>query len=230
MSFSQRKESSAKGKPACLDTLQIEMQGSHSDISDNELTVLHMPPGIMNTSSMTTKKASISDGPRHISFDDSCKKESSESQRKMDFPQVSVIVEPPSPPVYTEEGRMQRISEIRRHSSHTASLTVKEFDKERERRHSGQNPNLLGLDSEHMKFLNCSPAASRRISCGSLFKVGCNDIYCPLDFSDQILLIPSRTKALTWVSPKAAAYWAHLPVTRTVKTRRKEVRIKMNRR
>lgn len=206
------------------------MQGSHSDISDNELTVLHMPPGIMNTSSMTTKKASISDGPRHISFDDSCKKESSESQRKMDFPQVSVIVEPPSPPVYTEEGRMQRISEIRRHSSHTASLTVKEFDKERERRHSGQNPNLLGLDSEHMKFLNCSPAASRRISCGSLFKVGCNGLYCPLDSSDQILVIPSRTKALTWVSPKAAAYWAHLPVTRTVKTRRKEVRIKMNRR
>lgn len=38
------------------------------------------------------------------------------------------------------------------------------------RRHSGNNPNLLGLDREHARFLGCSPAASRRISCGSLFK------------------------------------------------------------
>lgn len=177
----QRKDSSAKSgpaksnKPDCLEAIQIEIQGSHSDLSDNELTVLHVPPGIITTPSVLTalKKKSISEGPRHISFDDSCKKESSESPKKMGFPQVSVIVEPPSPPVLTDEGRMQRMSEIRRHSSHTAaSLTVKEFDKERDRRHSGHNPNLLGLDSEHLKFLNCSPAASRRISCGSLFKVG----------------------------------------------------------
>lgn len=66
--------------------------------------------------------------------------------------------------------RVQRITEIRRHSSHSPSLTVKEYDAEKDRRHSGVNPNALGLDSERMRFLSCSPAASRRISCGSLFK------------------------------------------------------------
>lgn len=157
-------------KMDCLDPIQIEIQGSHSSLSDNELTVLHAPPpGIMNLK----KKASIGggDGSRHISFDDSCKKESAEQHKKMDFPLVSVIVEPPSPPVLREEVRMARMKEIRRHS-HTASLTVKEYEKERDRRHSGHNPNLLSLDSEHIRFLNCSPAATRRISCGSLFKVG----------------------------------------------------------
>lgn len=83
---------------------------------------------------------------------------------------MSVVVEPPSPEINSDL-RIQRINEIRRHSSHSPSLTVKEYDKEKDRRHSGFNPNLLGLDSEHMRFLNCSPAATRRISCGSLFKV-----------------------------------------------------------
>lgn len=81
-----------------------------------------------------------------------------------------MFVEPPSPEIKNDL-RIQRINEIRRHSSHSPSLTVKEYDKEKDRRHSGFNPNLLGLDSEHMRFLNCSPAATRRISCGSLFKV-----------------------------------------------------------
>lgn len=66
--------------------------------------------------------------------------------------------------------RVQKINEVRRHSSHAPSLTVKEYDAEKDRRHSGVNPNSLGLDQEHMRFLSCSPAASRRISCGSLFK------------------------------------------------------------
>ena len=83
---------------------------------------------------------------------------------------ISVYVEPPSPEL-ANSLRVQRINEIRRHSSHSPSLTLKEYDKEKDRRHSGANPNHLGLDSEHMRFLNCSPAASRRISCGSLFKV-----------------------------------------------------------
>lgn len=65
---------------------------------------------------------------------------------------------------------MQRINEIRRHSSHSPSLTVKEYETEKDRRHSGVNPNTLGFDQEHMRFLSCSPAATRRISCGSLFK------------------------------------------------------------
>lgn len=161
--------------PDCLDTIKIEIQGSHSDLSDNDLTVLHVPLITPTATGPSNKKRTNlnNDGQRHISFDESCKKESAESQqhqRKVEFPQVSVIVEPPSP-VISDDVRMQRISDIRRHSSHTASLTVKEFDKDRDRRHSGYNTNLLGLDSEHMKFLSCSPAASRRISCGSLFKV-----------------------------------------------------------
>lgn len=86
------------------------------------------------------------------------------------MPQISVIVEPPSPELGGDLMKVQR-SEIRRHSSHATSLTVREFDKEKDRRHSGFNPNLLGMDPEHMRFLNCSPAATRRISCGSLFKV-----------------------------------------------------------
>lgn len=70
---------------------------------------------------------------------------------------------------------MQQRAEIRRHSSHSPSLSVKVVDKEKDRRHSGFNPNLLGMDAEHMRFLNCSPAATRRISCGSLFKVVVTD-------------------------------------------------------
>lgn len=163
-------------KPDCLDTIKIEIQGSHSDLSNDDLTVLHVPLITPTATGPTNKKRTNvnNDGQRHISFDESCKKESAESQppQRAQFPQVSVIVEPPSPPVISDEMRMQRISDIRRHSSHTTSLTVKEFDKDRDRRHSGFNPNFLGLDSEHMKFLSCSPAATRRISCGSLFKVG----------------------------------------------------------
>lgn len=45
------------------------------------------------------------------------------------------------------------------------------------------NPNTLGLDPDRMRFLNCSPAATRRISCGSLFKP--NE---PLDGSKSSLL------------------------------------------
>ncbi|XP_037923705.1 diacylglycerol kinase eta [Hermetia illucens] len=108
----------------------------------------------------------LSDGKR-ISFDVSCKKESFDDEARR--PNVSVVVEPPSP-LRGDELRVQRINEIRRHSSHSPSLTVREYEKEKDRRHSGYNPNLLGLDPEHVKFLSNSPAASRRISCGSLFK------------------------------------------------------------
>ncbi|XP_022220052.2 diacylglycerol kinase eta isoform X5 [Drosophila obscura] len=67
--------------------------------------------------------------------------------------------------------RAMNASEIRRHSSHApSSLAVREFDKDKDRRHSGFNPNQLTLDPEHARFLSSSPAASRRISCGSLFK------------------------------------------------------------
>ncbi|XP_055606025.1 diacylglycerol kinase eta-like isoform X2 [Uranotaenia lowii] len=82
------------------------------------------------------------------------------------IPTINVVVEPPSPAM-SDEIRSLRVPEIRRHSSHTPNtLAPREIDINR--RHSGNNPNLLGLDSEHIRFLNCSPAASRRISSGSL--------------------------------------------------------------
>ncbi|XP_055690695.1 diacylglycerol kinase eta isoform X3 [Lutzomyia longipalpis] len=133
-----------------LDTIKIQIQGSHSDLSDTE----------------NFRKP---DARRHISFDESCKKESADQRPSPYFPKVSVVVEPPSPAI-TNELRVQRSGEIRRHSSHSPSLTVRDYERERDRRHSGYNPNLLGLDQEHMRFLSCSPAASRRISCGSLYK------------------------------------------------------------
>ncbi|XP_018796299.1 PREDICTED: diacylglycerol kinase eta isoform X4 [Bactrocera latifrons] len=95
---------------------------------------------------------------------------------------ISVVVRPPTPlrgdaiksvnaasAASLLSARMLPM-ELRRHSSHaTTSLAVREHA-EKDRRHSGFNPNLLSLDPEHTKFLSSSPAASRRISCGSLFK------------------------------------------------------------
>ncbi|XP_068156748.1 diacylglycerol kinase eta isoform X4 [Drosophila tropicalis] len=98
---------------------------------------------------------------------------------------ISVVVRPPTPlrgdsvmkPTTSAAlassllgVRGMNASEIRRHSSHAPSLAVREYDKEKDRRHSGFNPNILALDPEHTRFLSSSPAASRRISCGSLFK------------------------------------------------------------
>uniref|UniRef100_A0A182NZE9 Diacylglycerol kinase n=1 Tax=Anopheles epiroticus TaxID=199890 RepID=A0A182NZE9_9DIPT len=82
------------------------------------------------------------------------------------IPTINVVVEPPSPAI-SDELRSLRVPEIRRHSEHTPNLLApREIDINR--RHSNNNPNLLGFDSEHIRFLNCSPAASRRISSGSL--------------------------------------------------------------
>lgn len=82
------------------------------------------------------------------------------------IPTINVVVEPPSPAL-SDELRSLRVPEIRRHSEHTPNLLApREIDINR--RHSNNNPNLLGFDSEHIRFLNCSPAASRRISSGSL--------------------------------------------------------------
>lgn len=74
-------------------------------------------------------------------------------------PSVSVEYHPSSPHIKALRGSEY----YRRHSSHTpGNLTVpREVDINR--RHSNHNPNLLSL--------NYSPAASRRISCGTLFKV-----------------------------------------------------------
>ena len=153
-----------------LDTIKIQIQGSHVDLtgeneSDRDMlkTILVTSGGGGNhglTASGDVKKTrfKVDESPKH--YDDDTRR----------YPRVSVIVEPPSPSM-NDELRIQRINELRRHSSHAPSLSPRFYDKEKDRRHSGYNPNLLTLDSEHMRFLNCSPAASRRISCGSLFKV-----------------------------------------------------------
>lgn len=154
------------------DTIEIQIQGSHIDLSDTRPTI----PTITTTdtassltaSSLTTTATTVvtASEVKHISFQEDTK--SGDEQPKI--PKFNIIVEPPSP-VINDELRAQRISEYRRHSSHAPSLHPRQYEKEKDRRHSGYNPNLLGLDSEHMRFLNCSPAASRRISSGSLFKV-----------------------------------------------------------
>lgn len=95
------------------------------------------------------------------------------------FPQVSVVVEPPSPShsedrsIKTCQSRMASVlSDIFDQGTDTLSVYSPEPTlRERERRQS-DNPKLLGSDPEYGQFLSCSPAATRRISCGSLFKPG----------------------------------------------------------
>lgn len=173
---------------------QLQIQGSHLDLTDNEseqVTTIICPNIITSTINTTIPSPSNSlpiptiviPQPMHsdvkrISFQHDVKFSDDDDDYERGgsggcdgrMPKFNVIVEPPSPSV-NDELRNQRINEIRRHSSHAPSLSTKEFEKEKDRRHSGFNPNLLGLDPEHMRFLNCSPAASRRISSGSLFKV-----------------------------------------------------------
>lgn len=86
-------------------------------------------------------------------------------------PNVSVVIDP-STPKMSDHLRALRGSEYyRRHSSHTPGILQVPREVDINRRHSNHNPNLLNLDSEHVKYLSCSPAASRRISCGTIFKV-----------------------------------------------------------
>ncbi|XP_046804987.1 diacylglycerol kinase eta isoform X7 [Lucilia cuprina] len=133
-----------------------------------------------NNNHTSPKKLGPGQDVKRITFDDSCKKESFDDVTPH-HPQISVVVRPPTPlrgdairPLDQDACNsllsVRVPTEIRRHSSHAASLTVREFDKEKDRRHSGFNPNYLSLDPEHTRFLSSSPAASRRISCGSLFK------------------------------------------------------------
>ncbi|KAH8329803.1 hypothetical protein KR074_010420 [Drosophila pseudoananassae] len=149
---------------------------------------------ILTSSTSPTKKSGHGQDVKRITFDESCKKESFDDVNP-NYPQISVVVRPPTPlrgdsvkpsGSLLSDGSGGAISmsmgcssllgvramnaEIRRHSSHAPGLAVREIDKDKDRRHSGFNPNLLTLDPEHARFLSSSPAASRRISCGSLFK------------------------------------------------------------
>ncbi|KOB76227.1 Diacylglycerol kinase [Operophtera brumata] len=97
------------------------------------------------------------------------------------FPCVSVVVEPPSPSHSEEKKSIKNcvsrmasvLSDIFDQGTDTLSVNSPEpsIGTTRERRQS-DNPKLLGSDPEYGQFLSCSPAATRRISCGSLFKPG----------------------------------------------------------
>lgn len=138
-----------------LNTIKIQIQGSLSDLSETEYEI----PQPTNER-IDYKNAILSDA-----YDD----EDKDGRDNEKIPSISVD---PASPRISDHLRALRCSEYRRHSSHmpgdSTRLTPREIDANR--RHSNHNPNLLGLDPEHVRFLNCSPAASRRISCGTLFK------------------------------------------------------------
>ncbi|XP_063914004.1 diacylglycerol kinase eta isoform X3 [Zophobas morio] len=91
------------------------------------------------------------------------------------FPQVSVIVEPPSP-VLTEDIRVERMVklgveieidsgsdfDLRNLCSKAEKLSTSDITTS----NNSSSSNLLGIDNEH--FLTRSPAATRRISCCSM--------------------------------------------------------------
>ncbi|CAH1982101.1 unnamed protein product [Acanthoscelides obtectus] len=96
--------------------------------------------------------------------------EEKEKDDQYKFPQVSVIVEPPSP-VLTEQIRAERVEQIRIEiesvddADNDQELLTSKTDKAAASNHSSSS-NLLGIGNEH--FLTRSPAATRRISCCSM--------------------------------------------------------------
>lgn len=154
-----------------LDAIQIQIQGSHSDLSEPEQETVKefksKPPNLKLDESNLIDDSAAASGCDEAKYS----KEISEKDeiKKKRIPHISFVIEPPSPSIVDHELHSGKLNEVRRHSSHTPSLLAPK-DIEMNRRHSGNNPNLLGLDREHVKFLNCSPAATRRISVGSLFK------------------------------------------------------------
>lgn len=146
-------------KPIELNTIKIQIQGSISDLSvETEYEIPKTP-----NERIDYKSAVLTDASDNEDKDD---KYYSEKRR----PNVSVVIDPASP-LMSDRLRALRGSEYyRRHSSHTPGTLSTPRDIENLRRHSNHNPNLLSMDPEHARFLSCSPAASRRISCGTLFK------------------------------------------------------------
>lgn len=126
-----------------------------SDASSEVQTEVHVPPESAGSVDESKYTEEVSE------------KEIKKTNKK-NVPHISFVIDPPSPAL-SDEVRHAKFNETRRHSSHTPSLLAPK-EMEINRRHSGNNPSLLGLDPQRVKFLNCSPAATRRISCGSLFK------------------------------------------------------------
>lgn len=151
----KQKQSSKEQENNVTDLVHVQIQGSHSDISE----------------AVTVKDATIMKTPKTSNNENKYGKEMSEKDEikaKKKIPHISFVIDPPSPSI-SDELKTSKFYENRRHSSHTPSLLAPK-DVEINRRHSGNNPSLLGLDNERVRFLSCSPAATRRISVGSLFK------------------------------------------------------------
>lgn len=141
-------------KSNLMNTIKIQIQGSLSDLSVETEYAIPRP----TNERIDYKNAVLTDA------SDNEDKDGRDNEK---MPRV--VIDPASPKI-SDHLRALRGSEYRRHSSHTPGTTLTPREIDANRRHSNHNPNLLGLDSEHVKFLNCSPAASRRISCGTLFK------------------------------------------------------------
>lgn len=142
-------------KSNLLNTIKIQIQGSMSDLSVETEYEIPKP----TNERIDYKSAFLSDA-----YDNEDKDHDNEKSNGISF-----VIDPASPKI-GDHLRALRCSEYRRHSSHTPGTTLTPREIDANRRHSNHNPNLLGLDPEHVRFLNCSPAASRRISCGTLFK------------------------------------------------------------
>lgn len=143
-------------KPIELNTIKIQIQGSIADLSvETEYEIPNTPNERIDYKNCTLTDASDNEDKDDIYY--------SEKRNH----NVSVVIDPASP-LMSDRLRALRGYD-RRHSSHTPSLSAPR-DSENMRRHSNHNPNLLSMDPEHARFLSCSPAASRRISCGTLFK------------------------------------------------------------
>lgn len=141
----------------------------------------------INNLPKTTEEAvkEVDDSQRPSNLDSNLDKNkcvpNTDKQKNTSFPQVSVVVEPPSPSHSDEKKSLKTTASRMATVLHdifdkgTESLNVNSPEPgigvNRERRQS-DNPKLLGSDPEYGRFLSCSPAATRRISCGSLFKPG----------------------------------------------------------
>lgn len=142
-------------KKSFLNTIKIQIQGSMSDVSvetEYEIPKTNYTERIDYKNAILTNSSDIED----------------KDYNNEKIPRINIIEN--DSPCKMNHLRAVRCSEYRRHSSHTPGTTLTPREIDANRRHSNHNPNLLGLDSEHMRFLNSSPAASRRISCGTLSK------------------------------------------------------------
>lgn len=119
--------------------------------------------------------------PTHADFGSPVRSLQQPKEGGQSFPCVSVVVEPPSPSHSDEKKSIKNcvsrmatvLNDIFDQTTDTLCVNSPEpsAGTTRERRQS-DNPKLLGSDPEYGQFLSCSPAATRRISCGSLFKPG----------------------------------------------------------